>query len=292
MLARAVREWNKQVQWRYWVSYKSISCSEGSPGNRQTDRMMVCKAILHTLIVTALCPLTVEANAQITRLPDKFTYAESEIENWEMKAITKIRWSYRDIRKRPNYPNIDKIECLGESDDIQFSMSAEGSISWMNLGFHGEPDEDGYRRDLTTIGDRLWLYIDRERWEFARVGVPLATFSNVSYPTSNEEDENVIILTWRGYKAVRKSENEPLVHISRLYEKIISAKTIKWGFKSRDWDDIGSRTPSNELPKGWKRKRYSIKNSNLKSAVDWCSKQVQSRQARSLPPEVLRYIGE
>ncbi|MCW4462074.1 hypothetical protein OK349_10180 [Sphingomonas sp. BT-65] len=214
-----------------------------------------------------------EALAQ--QRPDSFDFATERSNGWDLKATTQVNW-----RQPGGLPTVTQIGCRGESPQFSFEMDSAGTLTSLRISFLGSPDEDGEREQITLLGDRLWLYIDGERWEYANIPLPSRQFSNLPYPESKPGE---IILIWRGHQAVRRTESEPWRHVSRLYERLIAARKIAWSFKSRNWKDVDSSVPENRLPEGWNRVRYPVDNRGLGDAVTWCERQVASKAAFVLP---------
>lgn len=208
-------------------------------------------------------------------LPRAFDFATAAQDGFKLKAWTEINWN-------DGQPYVGDILCEGWSEDASFEIEGSGNIRSLRLGFHGLPDEDGERSGITLTGDTLWLYVDGQRYEYRNIGMAAPTFSNHTYPP-DPNPEREIILTWRGHHAVRASETDPFMHLSRIYSDLVSAKAIEWGYKSRNWNDVDQREPENRLPDGWETRRYPVKIAGLRAAVDWCTRQVQSDAARAFP---------
>ena len=228
--------------------------------------------------------------AQAESLPQSFTYASAVQGKWELKARTDIEW----FSQRPDGSRMagtERVECQGTSPDIDFRLDGSGRIESLRFRFLGLPDQDGERNESTLLGDRLWLLVDDERWEFANV-LSTSRFSNVpDAVTSDEqtEDEQIVVMPWRGHQAVRKNGTGPWLHISRLYERVIAARTLNWGFKSRDWTVVDKSIEENALPVTWKTRRYAIERAGLPEAINWCAELVRSELAYVLPAELLRH---
>lgn len=211
-------------------------------------------------------------------LPQAFDFAKAELDGFELKARTEVNWN-------DGQPYVDEILCEGASEDVLFEIEGDGNFRSLRLSFHGLPDEDGERADITYLGDTLWLYVDGRRYEYRNIGMPAPTFSNHIYPPDPNADRE-IILVWRGHQAVRALESDPFMHLSRLYSDLVGAKRIEWGYKSRNWRDVDRREPENQLPDGWETRRYPIKVAGLRGAVDWCTRQVASDAAKRLPADL------
>lgn len=208
-------------------------------------------------------------------LPQAFDFAIAKLDGFELKAQTEINW-------HEGQPYVGEILCEGASEDVLFEVEGDGSFRSLRLSFHGLPDEDDERSDITLTGDALWLYVDGRRYEYRNIATPAPTFSNRSYPP-DPDPERVILPVWRGHQAVRASESDSFMHLSRIYPDLIGAKKIEWGYKSRNWRDVDQREAENQLPDGWETRRYPIKTAGLQVAVDWCTRQVQSDAARAFP---------
>jgi hypothetical protein len=202
---------------------------------------------------------------------NEIKFAKASLGNFELEAVT-------EVSRDGDHPEIGDIRCEGYSSDFGFLVGREGDIRSLWISFHGLQDEDGERADLTLLGDAVWLYVDGRRYEHRNIGTPTSQFSNYRYPPDPHAAEE-IILTWRGYKAVRASEADPFMHMSRIYGELVAAKTLEWGFKSRNWSDVDRREPENALPQGWQTTRYPIQNEHLADAVKWCTAQVASEIA-------------
>jgi hypothetical protein len=161
---------------------------------------------------------------------------------------------------------------------MEFSMSGAGALSSLRIRFSRDVERIG-PQEATLLGDQLWLYIDGERWEYANIP-GRSTFSNFDY---RKNEGGIVIGGWLGHQAVRKSHGGEWIHLSRFYERLIAAKRIEWGYKSRDWAVVNRHVTENQLPKGWETARYQINNAELRSAVSWCARQVGSRAPYVLP---------
>jgi hypothetical protein len=206
-----------------------------------------------------------ESNDQLR----EFTFAETKIEAFSLEAVTRVEWAGQ-------YPNVDEIFCRGENGDIRILVGSLGQIETIGFEFTGPPNEEGEREQITRLDDQLWLWVDGKRYEFRKVSTPGQSFKNITYPPYEQDGE--IILIWRGSQMVRSSNDDPMMHISRLYGEFLRAKKLEWSFKARDPD-----RSSDDLPKGWEKRHFSINNKGLSKAVDWCSQQVASVAARTFP---------
>ena len=232
-------------------------------------------AWLAILLVTA-ATLTVSEGSlaqQLNRLSE-FEFARSRIGNFELRAETRVHWN-ADI------PMIESVSCWGSNEDIRFEIGPVGRLEHIAFSFNGLPDEDGDRPMLGLLGDEMWLYVDGIRYEYRNIPAPTAQVTNFSYPV--EQGERVVVVPWRGNHAVRAPNSRLFVDISRIQDELINARRLEWSFKSRNWQQVDRSEPSNRLPPGWERRRYRIDNARLKEAVDWCTEQVDSAAARSLP---------
>jgi len=205
---------------------------------------------------------------------DSFDYATAKIGKWELSATTEVNW--------PDYGSeltVKNINCHGENGEITFDVDRSGGLR-LSVRFLGFADKNGNRDEITLLGDRLWLYIDGERWEFANIPARGSRFSNVEYPPPSSDD---ILPIWTGFQGVRKIETDPWRKFDSVIERMISARTVQWSFKSRDWKVVDSKGPGNRLPRDWNRTRYPVDNARLAEAVNWCARQVSSDAAYILP---------
>lgn len=230
------------------------------------------------LLLAAGC--AVQLTAQ--NLPRQFDFAKLKVGDWSLRAETEIMWAEEQSKK---FPRIEEVNCYGQSPDADFSMNSSAAVDLM-LRFRG-PDEDGGLGEITATGDHLWLYVDGERWEYANIERRPSELLNVEYPVYNREEE-IIIPVWRGFQAVRKSPKDPWTNFDLIQGKLLSAKKLAWGFKSRDWNVVNREL--NELPNGWQNARYLIDSTHWREVTDWCSRQVASEEARTLPADLLKYI--
>ena len=204
--------------------------------------------------------------------PDSFDFAAERLNGWDLKATTEIDW------RRSAEPAVSDLRCYGERPPITFEMNHEGMLTALRIDFLGKADADG---DITLLGDHLWLYLDGERWEYANIPKHSWQFSNLRYPLPKQDE--VVLGGWRGHQAIRRSESKPWRHVSRLYERLIAARRIEWGFKSRNWTQVNRSEPDNQLPADWQTARYPIDNRGLHDAVSWCERQIASKAAFVLP---------
>jgi hypothetical protein len=216
--------------------------------------------------------------------PREFDFAKTKIGDWTVRAETQISWS---DEKGKQLPRVEDVNCYGQSDDAVLSVNAAAKLDVI-LHFRG-PDDDGELADITATGDHLWLYIDGERWEYANLPRRSDELLNVNYPAYEQNDE-IIIPVWRGFQAVRKSTDDPWTNFDTIVGKVLSAKKLAWGFKSRDWAVVNRE--HNELPKGWQKARYVINNAYWQEVANWCSRQVASDTARTLPIDLMKHIGQ
>lgn len=227
--------------------------------------------------LAASSPATAMAEAD---LDDSFDFATLRTPGWTLTGTTNVNWGRpRAIRE----PMVSSVECTGESEQFRFTMNASGDVSWLGLSFLGNPDEDGERENITLLGDRLWLYIDGERWEYANIPTHSRAFSNIDYPPPESKE---IILLWHGHKAVRRNQDQPWINFDLLYYRLITAKRIEWRFKSRNWADVDKSESADQLPKNWEKTRYKVDNKGLQDAILWCARQVSSKDAYILPAEI------
>ncbi len=203
-----------------------------------------------------------------------FDFDELRTPDWTITATTKLYW-------RQGIPEVESVECYGESPYFRFTMDGTGDLSFLRINFLRDPLEDTAE---TAGGDHLWLYIDGERWEYANIPVHSGHLSNVDYPPPEQTE---IVLVWNGHQAVRRGEGEPWINLRLMYRRLMDAKKLEWGFKSRDWRVIDRTIAQNQLPAGWQHKRYRINNSGLAEAVSWCAARVASERAYVLPDRIL-----
>lgn len=215
----------------------------------------------------------------------EFDFAAGAIGEWELKASTTVGWSQgQDGRWQPS---VSAVECRGEAPHAGFSIDGAGNLGALRLNFLGPADADGDRNDITLLGDRLWLFIDGERWEFAHIPAR-RLFANIHYPMR----DGAILPVWTGHRAVRAAEGLPWINFSRLYERLLAADTVEWGFKSRDWTAVDGAIPENRLPEGWETVRYVVDLGGLRDATAWCAEQVGSDAAYVFPGAIEQGIGE
>lgn len=233
------------------------------------------------LIASSTASSIASAQALDLEANDSFDFAVKQTPDWTLKATTKV-----DLRNasRGGQPTIADIYCEGEGPQFTFRLSDVGEVEWLSMGIIGGTAEGGDERMSVLLGDHLWLYLDGERWEFANIPRRPSSFLNVPQPKINIDE--IVIPVWRGHQAVRKAEGQPWLHISRLYEKIISADKIEWSFKSRDWSVVNKSIIENQLPQHWKIARYPLNNRGLRDAVSWCAMQVSSDAAYILPDRI------
>lgn len=225
-----------------------------------------------------IAAVAVPSHALAQPRPDSFDFASSRSGAWELTATTDVKWPER--AGPGQLPTVADIYCRGESPQFAFTMAGTGALSFLRINFLGAPDSEGEREQLTLLGDRLWLHIDGERWEYANIASRSRAFSNLPYPPPAERG---MILVWSGFQAVRRTEKDPWIHLSRLYERLIGARKIEWSFKSRNWKDVDSSIDENRLPAGWNTRRYPVDTRGLRDAVSWCARQVASDAAYVLP---------
>lgn len=214
--------------------------------------------------------------------PRGFDFARTKIGDWSLRAETQILWR---VDQGNMLPRVEDVNCFGQSADADLSVTADTQLDFF-IRFRG-PSQDGDLGEITATGDHLWLYIDGERWEYANIELRPSKLLNLKYPVSNRDDE-IITLVWRGHQAVRKSTKDPWTNFDLIQGKLLSARKIAWGFKSRDWTVVDRDL--NELPKGWQTARYPINNAHWQDVVDWCTGQVASDSARILPIDLLKHI--
>lgn len=206
-----------------------------------------------------------------------FESANAQGPGWTSKATTNV--DLGDIvEKRP--PRVSGVDCYGEGPAFEFRMDGTTDLTMLQLQFLGDPDSDGERDQITLIGDHLWLFIDNERWEYANIPVRSPVFKNVAYPPQSSD---IVLSVWRGYQAVRRSEAEPWINLKLIYHRLIFAKKVRWGFKSRDWTVVDKSIADNDMPSGWQSKRYEIDIHGLRGAFDWCARHVSADDAYVLP---------
>ncbi|WP_220128478.1 hypothetical protein [Sphingomonas sp. CGMCC 1.13658] len=211
---------------------------------------------------------------QRVKVLDRFDFARTRLGSFELVAETTIRW-------RHDIPMIDSVQCRGDNGDIRFVIEQGGRLVSLSFSFAGQPDEEGNRGSLAYLGDELWLFVDGTRYEYRNISAPTNRFSNFTYPEA--PGDQIIVPVWRGYHAVRAPGSTTFIDISRIYEDLVKARRLEWGFKSRNWREIDPNVPENQLPNGWESHRYPINKKRLREAVDWCSEQVGSDVSRQLP---------
>jgi len=243
-------------------------------------------AVLPGLAIVCVIALTNSAYAQTYMGDDHFDFASEKTPAWTLTARTNIFWPEEN---ESGQPTIAGIECRGESAQFSFSVNDAGELQWLRMTFLGAADRDGDRGETSLLGDHLWLYLDGERWEYANIPVRSIQFSNLDYPRM--EGDGIITGGWRGHPALRKSPDQPWLHLSRFYERLVAAKKIAWGFKSRDWTVVDRNVAENRLPRAWQTTRYPIDNAGLQNAVSWCARQVSSDAAYVLPDGIKKRIA-
>jgi hypothetical protein len=209
---------------------------------------------------------------------DSFDFAEKQIGSWAMTATT-----YLDRSDRADdqwSPTAVRVGCRGEAPQGSFMLN-DGAISSLRLRFLGPPRKDGGQNEITLLGDHLWLYLDGDRWEFANIPSRGQKFTNGNYPPVGKDE--MVVTVWRGHQAVRRSEQDPWLDISMIYERLMDARKIEWGYKSRDWAVVDKSIRANRLPDHWTKTRYSVDNDKLRQAIVWCGQQVASDVAYVLP---------
>jgi hypothetical protein len=167
-------------------------------------------------------------------------------------------------------------------------MNSNGEFQWLRITFLGAPEKDGDREEITHTGDRLWLYVDGERWEYANIPSRFSQFSNLDYP---QPEGDIVTGGWVGHEVIRKRADQPWLHLSRVYERLIAAKKLQWSFKSRNWADVGKETAAKQLSSQWQTTRYPIDNTGLQHAVSWCARQATSDAAYVLPDGIKRRMA-
>lgn len=219
-----------------------------------------------------------------TEIEDSFNFAVMRTPAWALTATTSVNWPF-DTR----YPTVARVDCTGESRQFAFNMSNGGAVNWLRVKLLGKADKDGEQEEITLLGDRVWIYIDGERWEYANIPAHSTEFSNIRYPPP---ESDIILPVWRGYQAVRQAEDEPWINLSLIYHRLITARQIEWSFKSRDWAVVDKESVENQLPKNWGKTRYKIDNDGLRYAISWCARQVSSEDAYILPTRIRERSNE
>jgi hypothetical protein len=238
--------------------------------------------MLALAILTTLIGLPGAGAQQVARATSpasnqhEFEFAKGRVGKFELNASTQINW-------RDDAPFIGETSCYASNSDISFVVGNAAQIQWITFGFYGPPDHAGDRSQITLTGDRLWLFVDGRRYEYRNVPRLSDRFSNYPYPRAPDGSDAIILPIWHGYRAIRASATEPFMNMSVIYGDILRAKTLAWGFKSRDWKQVDRSVPENNLPRGWQRRRYRIDNEDLSAAVEWCARAVTSDAARRLP---------
>lgn len=208
---------------------------------------------------------------------DSFDFAVLRSPTWVLTATSKVDWGESPTETPPT---VSSVNCRGENQQFDFSMNTSREVDWLRIRFLGNTDKDGERDEITLLGDHLFLYIDGERWEYANIPTHSTKFSNVHYP---QPESDIILPVWRGYQAVRKTDDQPWLNLKLLYHRLITARQIEWSFKSRDWTVVHKKNVENHLPKGWQNTRYKIDNEGLRTSIFWCAGQVSSDDAYILP---------
>jgi hypothetical protein len=161
-------------------------------------------------------------------------------------------------------------------------MNEMRGIENVRVLFRTSDDERYDGGGSTLLGDILWLRIGSTRVETVMVPFPRTSrrFLNFPYPPpqQNEESEDILPL-FRGYQAYRTSSNSPWLPMARLFDQLLAARTITWGFGvlSEHRDNFEN------LPRNWRSGSYRVVNSALRSALDWCDHNIDSPAARTLP---------
>ena len=230
-----------------------------------------------TFLVASIVATSSSAEAMMQTEADSFDFAVMRTPTWTLTATTNVNWGHSPAIR---YPTVAGVECTGESPQFAFNMSSSGGVSSLRAKLLGKADEDGEREEITLLGDRIWLYIDEERWEYANIPAHSREFSNIPYPPP---ESDIILPVWRGYQVVRRAEDQPWVNLNLLYHRLITAKRIEWSFKSRDWTVVDMKNVENRLPRNWQTTRYRIDNEGLNDAIFWCARQVSSEKAYILP---------
>lgn len=207
------------------------------------------------------------------RTPISFESGNAHGPAWTTKATTDVD------RSGNGPPRVSGVRCFGEGPEFKFEMDGTTDLITFGLEFPGKPDSDDGQTQITLLGDHLWLFIDGERWEYANIPVRSFVFKNVAYAPPSD----IQIMDWRGYQAVRRNEAEPWIHLKLIFHRLISAKQVRWGFKSRDWTVVDRTIPDNGLPSDWQSKRYDIDTHGLRDAFDWCARHVSGDEAYILP---------
>ncbi len=233
-------------------------------------RKMVAIGVASAIMVT-------RPSTAIAQDADSFDFAVERTAAWSLKATTNVNWN----TDSPNVsPTISSVSCRGESRQIDFEVNDAADVASLTTRFLGQVKPDGEQDEITLIGDHLWLYIDGTRWEYANIYARPSEFRNIKYPRSDDE---IIMTVWRGYHAIRATYGDPWINIRVLYDRIINAQKLEWGFKLRDWENVNQGVLENRLPADWRTRRYKIDNTGLKQAVKWCAGQITSKAAYSLP---------
>lgn len=205
---------------------------------------------------------------------NSFVFATSKIGNFEVSAETKINWSGDE-------PYISTISCSGNNGAVSFDIDSIGNFRRLFLNFRSIPGSSLERTIYT--GDRFWLYVDNKRYEYALIGTGYTEFRNYAYRPVDSDGDNAIILQLTVAPSVKPTDGDAFMSLNRVSSEIVGAKKLAWSFKSRNWSDVDPSSPEDRLPEGWERRRYSIDNTKLSDAVRWCTLQVASPIARTLP---------
>jgi hypothetical protein len=225
-------------------------------------------------ILFAVLTATASSAAEIEARPSEFDFATDEIGSFHTVATTSIDWSNGE-------PRLQGVTCVGQNQDIRFVVDGTGRLQQLQVTFLRE--KSGDREGVSVLlGDSLWLFVDGKRFEYRNVSVTdrFANYRYVSSPAGT-----IILADFRGYQGVREHASDPFMNLSRIYSDIVRAKSLRWAFKSRNWNQVDASVPENALPRGWQHRRYRIDNEHLKGAVDWCTSAVASDRAQYLPPQ-------
>lgn len=209
-----------------------------------------------------------------------FESARAQGPGWTSKATTDVDLGDTSEKR---LPRVSGVECYSEGPEFALVMDGATDLTMFQLQFLGKRESDGERDQITLLGDHLWLFIDGERWEYANIPARSFAFKNVEYPPPTSD---IVIGVWRGHQAVRRNDTEPWINLKLIYHRLIFAKQVRWSFKSRDWTVVDRTISGNDLPSGWKSKRYDIDIRGLRGAFNWCARHVSADEAYILPEDV------
>jgi hypothetical protein len=222
--------------------------------------------------VLAMLLATLPVGAEGAEVTGQFEFARARFANFDVHAST--GW-----RSTGGPPFVDEIGCWGSSSDMSFGVDAIGGIQFLSSQFLREPDEQGERERGAHLGDTLWLFVDRDRFEYRSIPAGNGRFLNYPYPPMGAPEE--ILPVWTGHSAIRRGDDEAFRPLSSIYELMVEAERLEWSLKERDPTAQLGEAP---MPRGH---RFPIENAGLRDAVAWCRLEVASAQALTLPAEIV-----